>query len=124
VGQRKKYRKIALFSHFLGRPTEKRPKNSKKRPKNSTFKPLYTIFVPCLKIHGGHGPLPPAADAHGYNTIGSSSCGFIVKVKGERAIGRPRTRWNDYIEDFGGNRFGLRPSEVMENGSGSCSVAA
>jgi len=35
-------------------------------PKNRTFKPLSTIFVPCLKIQGGHGLLPPAVDAHEY----------------------------------------------------------
>jgi len=33
-------------------------------PKNSNFKPLSTVFVPCMKIQGVYGPLPPAADAH------------------------------------------------------------
>jgi len=50
-GQRKKDRKIA------------------KKAENSTFKHLLTIFVPCLKIQGGHGPLPPAADAHGCGIV-------------------------------------------------------
>ena len=31
-----------------------------------------------------------------------------------RPVGRPRTRWTDYTEDLGWNRFGLRPSEMME----------
>jgi len=29
-------------------------------------------------------------------------------------VGRPRTRWQDYIEDLGWNRLGLQPSEVLE----------
>jgi len=37
---------------------------TEKRPKNSTIKPLSTISVPCVKIHGGQAPLPPAADAN------------------------------------------------------------
>jgi len=29
-------------------------------------------------------------------------------------VGRPRTRWADYIEDLGWNRLGLQPSELLE----------
>jgi len=29
-------------------------------------------------------------------------------------VGRPRTRWPDYIEDLGWNRLGLQPSEMLE----------
>jgi len=29
-------------------------------------------------------------------------------------VGRPRTRWQDYIEDLGWNRLGLQPSEALE----------
>ena len=37
-----------------------------------------------------------------------------AKANGRRLVGRPRTRWTDYIEDLGWNRLGLRPSEMME----------
>ena len=37
-----------------------------------------------------------------------------AKANGRRPVGRPRTRWTDYIEDLGWNRLGLRPSEMME----------
>ena len=37
-----------------------------------------------------------------------------AKPNGRRPVGRPRTRWTDYIEDLGWNRLGLRPSEMME----------
>ena len=37
-----------------------------------------------------------------------------AKASGRRPVGRPRTRWTDYIEDLGWNRLGLRPSEMME----------
>ena len=43
---------------------------------------------------------------------------LLVKAKGRRPVGRPRTRWTDYIEDLGWNRLGLRPSEMMEVISG------
>ena len=36
------------------------------------------------------------------------------KANGRRPVGRPRTRWTDYIEDLGWERLGLRPSEKME----------
>ena len=32
----------------------------------------------------------------------------------DRPVGRPRTRWTDYIKDLGWNRLGLGPSEMME----------
>ena len=38
-----------------------------------------------------------------------------AKANGRRRpVGRTRTRWTDYIADLGWNRFGLRPSEMME----------
>jgi len=39
---------------------------------------------------------------------------LLAKVKGKRPVGRPRTRWQDYVEDLGWNRFGLQPSEMLE----------
>ena len=39
---------------------------------------------------------------------------LLAKANGKRLVGRPRTRWTDYIEDLGWNRLGLRPSEMME----------
>ena len=39
---------------------------------------------------------------------------FHAKANGRRPVGRPRTRWTDYIEDLEWNRLGLRPSEMME----------
>ena len=36
-----------------------------------------------------------------------------AKANGRRPVGRPRTRWTDYIEDLEWNRLGLRPSEMM-----------
>ena len=39
---------------------------------------------------------------------------LLAKANGRRPVGRPRTRWTDYIEDLGWNRLGLRPSEMME----------
>ena len=39
---------------------------------------------------------------------------LLAKANGRRPIGRPRTRWTDYIEDLGWNRLGLRPSEMMD----------
>ena len=37
-----------------------------------------------------------------------------AEANGRRPVGRPRTRWTDYVEDFGWNRLGLHPSEMME----------
>ena len=39
---------------------------------------------------------------------------LLAKANGRRPVGRPRTRWTDYIEDLGWNRLGLRPNEMME----------
>ena len=39
---------------------------------------------------------------------------LLAKANGRRPVGRPRTRWTDYIEDLGWNRLGLRPIEMME----------
>ena len=39
---------------------------------------------------------------------------LLAKASGRRPVGRPRTRWTDYIEDLGWNCLGLRPSEMME----------
>jgi len=37
---------------------------------------------------------------------------LLAKVK--RPVGRPQTRWADYIENLGWNRLGLQPSEMLE----------
>ena len=39
---------------------------------------------------------------------------LLAKANGRRPVGRPRTRWTDYIKDLGWNRLGLHPSEMME----------
>ena len=39
---------------------------------------------------------------------------LLAKANGSRPVGRPRTKWTDYIEDLGWNRLGLHPSEMME----------
>ena len=39
---------------------------------------------------------------------------LLATANGRRPVGRPRTRWTDYIEDLGWNRLGLGPSEMME----------
>ena len=44
---------------------------------------------------------------------------LLAKANGRRPVGRPRTRWTDYIEDLGWNRLGPHPSKrmkVMEDG--------
>ena len=38
---------------------------------------------------------------------------YAAKVSGKRSVGKPRTRWLNYIEDLGWNRFGLYPSEML-----------
>ena len=40
--------------------------------------------------------------------------GLLAKANGRRPVGRPRTRWIDYIEDLGWNRLVLHPSKMME----------
>ena len=36
---------------------------------------------------------------------------LLAKVNGRRPVGRPRTRWTNYIEDLGWSRLELRPNE-------------
>ena len=36
---------------------------------------------------------------------------LLAKANGRKPVGRPRTRWTDYIEDLGWNRLGLHPSK-------------
>ena len=38
---------------------------------------------------------------------------LLAKANGRRPVGRPRTRWIDYIEDLGWICWGLHPSEMM-----------
>ena len=37
-----------------------------------------------------------------------------AKANGRRPVGRPRTRWTDYIKDLGWNRLGLHSSKMMD----------
>ena len=37
-----------------------------------------------------------------------------AKANGRRPVGRPRTRWTDYIEDLGWNRLGLHSSKMVD----------
>ena len=39
---------------------------------------------------------------------------LLAQANGRRPVGRPRTRWTDYIEDLGWNRLGLHPCEMMD----------
>ena len=39
---------------------------------------------------------------------------LLAKANKRRPVGRPRTMWIDYIKDFGWNRWGLHPNEMME----------
>ena len=39
---------------------------------------------------------------------------LLARETGKRPVGRPRTRWQNYVEDLGWNRLGLRPSEMKE----------
>ena len=36
---------------------------------------------------------------------------LLAKANGRRPVGRPRTRWTDYIEDLGWNRLGEVPND-------------
>ena len=38
---------------------------------------------------------------------------LYAKVSGKWPVGRPQTRWLDYIENLGWNRLGLYPSEMQ-----------
>ena len=39
---------------------------------------------------------------------------LLANANGKRPVGRPRTKRTGYIEDFGWNRLGFHPSEMME----------
>ena len=39
---------------------------------------------------------------------------LFAKANGRRPVGRPRSRWSNYIEDLERNRFGLHSSERMD----------
>ena len=39
---------------------------------------------------------------------------LLAKANGRRPVGRPVTRWTDYIEDLGRNRLVLHQSERMD----------
>ena len=39
---------------------------------------------------------------------------LLAEADERRPVGRPRTRWTDYIEDLGWNRLGLHPSETLD----------
>ena len=39
---------------------------------------------------------------------------LLAQANGRRPVGRPRTRWTNYIEDLGWNRLGLYPSGVKD----------
>ena len=39
---------------------------------------------------------------------------LLAKANGGSPVGRPRTRWTNYIKDLEWNCLGLRPSEMME----------
>jgi len=39
---------------------------------------------------------------------------LLAKVKGKRPVGRPRTHWEEYIEDLGWNRLGLQPRKMLK----------
>ena len=39
---------------------------------------------------------------------------LLARMRGKRPVGRPRTRWVNYIEGLGWNRLGLLPSEMKD----------
>ena len=39
---------------------------------------------------------------------------LFAKANGRRPVGRPRSRWSNYIKDLGRNRFGLHSSEMVD----------
>ena len=39
---------------------------------------------------------------------------LLAQANERRSVRRPKTRWNNYIEDIGWNRWGLHPSEMMD----------
>ena len=38
---------------------------------------------------------------------------LLAKANGIRVVGRPKTRWTNYIEDLRWNRLRLHPSKIM-----------
>ena len=40
---------------------------------------------------------------------------LLAKTNGRRAVGRPKTRWTNYIEDLGWNRLRLHPIKMMNS---------
>ena len=39
---------------------------------------------------------------------------LLAKANGRSPVGRPRTRWANYIKDLGWNRLELHPSEMID----------
>ena len=39
---------------------------------------------------------------------------LLAKANGKTALGRPRTRWTNYLAVLGWNRLGLHPNEMIE----------
>ena len=39
---------------------------------------------------------------------------LLAEANWRRPVGRPKTRWTNYIEDLGWNCLGFHPSETME----------
>ena len=39
---------------------------------------------------------------------------LLAKPNGRKLVGRPRTRWTNYIVDLGWTRLGLQPSEIID----------
>ena len=39
---------------------------------------------------------------------------LLAKANRRRPVGRPRTRWTNYIKDYGWNRLELHSSEMMD----------
>ena len=38
---------------------------------------------------------------------------LYAEESGKKTVGRPQTRWFDYVEDLGWNRLGFHPSEMQ-----------
>ena len=47
------------------------------------------------------------------NASGKNPQASFAKANGRRSVGRPRTKWTDYIADLGWNRLGLHPSKMI-----------
>ena len=49
------------------------------------------------------------------NALGKTpQTSFTCQANERRTVGRPRTRWTNYIKDRGWNRLGLHPSKMRE----------